>query len=83
LASHRGAPGFETKSGHVAFVVANVALGQVFCDISFPYQFSSHRLLSSGVGTIGQIVADVPSGLSHPTHEKLKKYVKTISFVVS
>jgi hypothetical protein len=28
---------------------------------------------SSGAGTIGQLVANVPSGLSHPTPKKLKK----------
>jgi hypothetical protein len=47
-----------------------VALGQDFSEyIGFPCQFSLHRLLhkhhlSSGTGTIGQLVADVPSGLS-------------------
>jgi hypothetical protein len=54
----------------MGFVVEKVALGQVFSEyFSFPYQFLFHRLLhthhlSSGAGTIGQIVADVPSGLS-------------------
>jgi hypothetical protein len=52
---------------HVGFVVDEVTLGQVFC---FPCQFPFHRLLythhhlSSGAGTIGQIVADMPSGLT-------------------
>jgi hypothetical protein len=38
--------------------------------LSFPCQFSFHRMLhihhhlSSGVGTVGQFVADVPNGLS-------------------
>jgi hypothetical protein len=47
-----------------------VALEQVFSDyFGFPCQFSFLRLLhthrlSSGGGTIGQLVADVPSGLS-------------------
>jgi hypothetical protein len=48
-----------------------VALGQVFSEYyGFPCQFSFHRLLhihhhlSSGPGSIGQTVADVPTGLS-------------------
>jgi hypothetical protein len=63
-------PGFEPRSGHVGFVVDKVALGQVFSEyFDFPCQFSFHRLLrihhlSSGAGTIGQLVADVASGLS-------------------
>jgi hypothetical protein len=54
----------------VRFVVDNVALGQVFSEyFGFPCPFSFHRLLhthhlSSVAGTIGQLVADVPSGLS-------------------
>jgi hypothetical protein len=54
----------------VKFVVDKVALGQVFFEyIGFPCKFSFHRLLhthhlSSGAGTIGQLVAVVPSGLS-------------------
>jgi hypothetical protein len=57
----------------LGFVVNKVALGQVFSEyFGFPCQISFHRLLhthhlSSGAGTIGQTVADVPSGLSHPT----------------
>jgi hypothetical protein len=52
-----------------------VALGQYF---GFPCQFSFHQvlhnLLSSWAGTIGQLVADVPSGLSlTPPHETKKK----------
>jgi hypothetical protein len=63
-------PGFQPRSGHVGFVVNKVALGQVFSKyLGFPCQFSFHRLLhthhlSSGPGTIGQLVVDVPSGLS-------------------
>jgi hypothetical protein len=57
----------------VGFVVDKVALGNIFSDyFGFPCQFSFHRLfhihLSSGAGTIDQIVADVPSG-----HKKLKR----------
>jgi hypothetical protein len=62
--------GFEPRSGHVAFVVDSVVLGQVFSEyFGVPCQFSFHRLLnthhlSSGAGTTGQLVADVTSGLS-------------------
>jgi hypothetical protein len=54
----------------VGFVRDKVALGNVFSEyFSFPCQFSFHWLLlthhiSSGAGTIGKLVADVPSGLS-------------------
>jgi hypothetical protein len=55
----------------VRFVVDKVALEQVFSEcFGFPCQLSYHKLLhthhhlSSGAGTIGQIVAAVPSGLS-------------------
>jgi hypothetical protein len=83
-------PGFHPRSGHVGFVVDKVALGQ---DLSkyfgFPCQFSFHRLLhthhhlSSGAGTIGQLVADLPSGLSlTPPQETEKKKKKTTSLIV-
>jgi hypothetical protein len=55
-----------------------VALVQVSSKyFGFPCQFSFHRLphthhLSSGAGTIGQLVADVPSGLSHTPHQETK-----------
>jgi hypothetical protein len=56
-----------------------MTLGQVFSEyFGFPCQFSFHRLfhndnLSSGAGTIGQTVADVPSGLSlNPTQGNKK-----------
>jgi hypothetical protein len=54
----------------VGFVVDKVALGQVFSEyFGFPWQFSFrllhiHHYLSSRAGTIGQVAADVPSGLS-------------------
>jgi hypothetical protein len=60
----------------VGFVVDKVALGQFFSEyFGFPCQFSFHRLLpnhhlSSGAGTISQIVADVPSGLSLTQRKK-------------
>jgi hypothetical protein len=39
-------PGFETRSGHVGFVVDKVALGQVFSEyFGFLWQFSFHRML--------------------------------------
>jgi hypothetical protein len=67
-------------SGHVGFVVNKVALGQVFSEyFGFPCQFSFHRLLhihhhlSSGAGTTGQLVADVPSGLSLTPPQETKK----------
>jgi hypothetical protein len=47
-----------------------MALGQVFSEyLGFPCQFSFHRQLHShhlscGAGTIGQLVANVPSGIS-------------------
>jgi hypothetical protein len=56
-----------------------MAMGQVFFQyFGFPCQFSFHRLLhthhlSSVAGKIGQLVADVPSGLSlTPPHEKVQ-----------
>jgi hypothetical protein len=65
----------------MGFVVEKVALGQVIPEyFGFPCQFSFHRLLhthhlSSGAGTIDQIVADVPSGLSLTSPlEKKKNY---------
>jgi hypothetical protein len=68
-------------------VVHKVALGQVFSEhFDLPCQFSFHWLLhttpppphhhhhlSSRANTIGQIVANMPSGLSHPTPRKRKK----------
>jgi hypothetical protein len=73
-------PGFKPRSGHVGFVVDKVALGQVSSEyFDFPCQFSFHRLLhihhhlSSRAGTIGQLVADVPSGLSLTAPQKNKK----------
>jgi hypothetical protein len=62
-------------------MVDKVALGQVFseyfgysCQLSFHRLLHIHDHLSSGAGTIGQLVADVPSGLSlTPTQETKKK----------
>jgi hypothetical protein len=53
----------------VGFVVDKVALGHflseyfdILCQSSFHQLLHTHHL-SSGAGTIGQLVADVPSGL--------------------
>jgi hypothetical protein len=61
----------------VGFVADKVALRQVFSEyFGFTYQSFFHRLLhshhhpSSEAGTIGQIVADVPSGLSFTPPKK-------------
>jgi hypothetical protein len=77
-------PGFEPRSVLVGFVVNKVALEQVFSEyFGFPFQFSFHLLLhfhhylSSGTGTIGQLVADVPSGLSLTPHQENKKNLIT------
>jgi hypothetical protein len=57
-----------------------VALGAGFLKyFGFPYQFSfhqllhTHHLLSSGAGTIGQIVAQVPNDSVSPHPKKVKK----------
>jgi hypothetical protein len=66
----------RTRSCHVGFVVYKVALGQIFSEyFGFPYQFSFYRLLhthhlSSGAGTIGQLVA---SGLSLTPPQETEK----------
>jgi hypothetical protein len=71
--------GFEPRPGYVGFVVDKVALGLVFAKyFGFPCQFSFYRLLhihhhlSSGAGTIGQLMADIPSGLSLTPPHKTK-----------
>jgi hypothetical protein len=72
-------PGFEPRSGHVGLLVDELPLGQIFSEyFGFPCKFSFHRLLhthhlSSGAGTIGQLVADVPSGLTPPQENKKRK----------
>jgi hypothetical protein len=66
----------------MGFLVDKVALGQVFSEyFGFSCQFSFHLLLhthylSSGAGTIGQSVADVPSGLSLTPPQETKKKEK-------
>jgi hypothetical protein len=84
VARYRGSfsrwrPGFDTRISHVRFVMDRVVLGQGFSEyLGFPCQFSFHWLLhihhlSSGAGTIGQLVADVPSGLSLTPPTKIYK----------
>jgi hypothetical protein len=71
----------EPGSGHVECVVDKVAVWQIFSEyFGFLCQFSFHRLLhihyhhlSSGTGTIGQLVADVTSGLSLTPPQETKK----------
>jgi hypothetical protein len=73
-------PRFEPRSGHMGFVVDEVALGQVFSEyFGFPCQLSLHRLfhiyyhLLSGAGTIGQIAAGMASELSLTPPQETKK----------
>jgi hypothetical protein len=69
----------EPRSYHVGFVVDKGAQGHIFSEyFYFPCQFSFHRLLhihqlSSKDGTIGQLVADVPRGLSPIASQETKK----------
>jgi hypothetical protein len=63
--------GFKSRSGNVGFVLDKTALGQIFSNYFGFHCHSFHRLLhnhhhpSSGAGTVGQTVADVPNALSH------------------
>jgi hypothetical protein len=63
----------------VGFVLHKVELEQVLSEyFGFPCQFSFQRLLrtsssTSGAGTIGRVVADVPSGLSLTLSQETKK----------
>jgi hypothetical protein len=70
---------FDPRSSHAWFVVDNVALRQGFseyfcflCQFTFRL-FQTRPHLSSWAGTIGQIVADVTSGLSLTHSNKFKK----------
>jgi hypothetical protein len=76
----------------VGFVVDKVALAQDFSGYyGFPCQFPFHRLLhihhhlSSGAGTVGQLMADVPSGLSFtPPQEEVKwRYSNKYHYAIS
>jgi hypothetical protein len=62
----------------MGFVVDKEVLRQVFSEyfgLLFPSKF--HQMLhthpSSGAGTIGQLVADIPTGLSLAPPSKIKK----------
>jgi hypothetical protein len=71
-------PGFNPKSGHVGFVVDEVALGQVSSEyFGFSCRFLFHQMLhtylSPGAGPISQLVADLPSGLSLIAPHEIKK----------
>jgi hypothetical protein len=71
-------------SGHVGFVVDKVALEQVFSKyFGIPCQSSFHRLLhihhvSSRAGTVGQLVADIPSGLDLTPPQETKRKTKLV-----
>jgi hypothetical protein len=77
LANKRGFT--KKKKINVGIVVKQMAMGQVSSELfGFPCQLSFRRLLhnhpSSEEGTIGQLLADVPSKLSlTPLRETLKK----------
>jgi hypothetical protein len=68
----------------VGFVVDKVALAQVFSKyFGFPCQFSFHQLLhihhlSFGAGTVGQTVANIPSGLSLTPPKETKKKITVL-----
>jgi hypothetical protein len=67
-----------------------MALGQVFSKyFGFPCQSSFHQFphnhphLSSGAGTIGQLVTAVPSGLSQITNNKQnKKHIPEVTLSI-
>jgi hypothetical protein len=79
----------------VGFLADKGAPGQVFSEsFGIPRKFSFIKMihthhLSSGAGTIGQLLADVPSGLNlTPPQEILKKvfndrfYVKAVDYIL-
>jgi hypothetical protein len=63
-------PGFEVTSYGICGGQSGIGAGFLLV-LGFPCQFSFHRLLhthiSTGDGTIGQILAGVPSGVSLTT----------------
>jgi hypothetical protein len=80
------AAGFRRRSDQVIFVVDKVTLEQVYSEyFGFPCQFSFHRLLgtrhhlSSVVGTIVEIVADVPNRLSFTSPQETKVNYREVS----
>jgi hypothetical protein len=76
-------PGLEPRSCHVGFVEDEAELGHVFSKrFGFScHSFNTHHHPSSGAGTIGQIVADVPRGFSLTPHQEIKKKKKHCHFV--
>jgi hypothetical protein len=75
MASHRGGPGsILVRSCGVCGGQGDTGAGFLRI-LGFSCQFSFHQmlhsLLTSLAGTIGQLVADVPSGLSPPQPEEL------------
>jgi hypothetical protein len=70
----------------MGFVVDSVALGQIsFEYFGFPCQFSFRQMLHIHLppraGTVGQLVADVSSGLSLTPPQETKKKKKSVSSV--
>jgi hypothetical protein len=68
-------PRLEPRLGHVRFCGGQCGTGVSFLrvlrfplPILIPPTVHTHHV-SSGAGTIGQLVADVPSGLPHPTQK--------------
>jgi hypothetical protein len=62
----------------MGFMVDKMALGQIFSKyFGFPCQSSFHQMfhihLSPGIGAVGQLVADLPIGLSLTAHNEIKK----------
>jgi hypothetical protein len=72
----RRLPGFDPRSSHLGFVVDKMALWKSSSEyFRFSCQVSFHQMLhihlSSGAGTISQLVTDVPIGLGLTLlHEK-------------
>jgi hypothetical protein len=76
-------PDFDPRSIHTGFVVDEVVLGQVFSEyFGLAWKLPFHQILhthpSCGTGTKGQLMADVPSGLSlTPPHKLERKLLKS------
>jgi hypothetical protein len=73
----------------VGFVVDKVALGQVFSEYfgfpchSYSTDCSTFIIYQPVAGRIGQLAADVPSGLSLNPHQETKINKKAISLINS
>jgi hypothetical protein len=73
------------RSYHVRFVEDKVVVSHVSSEyLGFPCQFSFHRLLHiglpSGADPIGQLVADVTSGLSLTPPQGIKRSMSRLQF---